>query len=121
VEGDRLRHKEGQRTDLEGIPDRMQRDSSMPRRTFFDQLKDQFKVVRDKKQALLDEAVSLKDSTEWRQTADRLKHLQQQWKEAGSAGPSATRTGCGTSSARPAMDSSKRARPPLKSWMRNKP
>lgn len=57
------------------------------KKAFFDQLKDQFKVVRDKKQALLDEAVSLKDSTEWRQTADRLKHLQQQWKEAGSAGP----------------------------------
>jgi len=57
------------------------------KKDFFDQLKDQFKAVRDKKQALLDEAVKLKDSTEWRNTADRLKHLQQQWKEAGSAGP----------------------------------
>ena len=54
---------------------------------FFDKMKDQFKEVRDKKQALLDEAIKLKDSTEWRNTADRLKHLQQQWKEAGSAGP----------------------------------
>jgi len=53
----------------------------------FDKLKDQYKEVREKKQALLDEALKLKDSTEWRQTADKLKHLQQQWKDAGSAGP----------------------------------
>ncbi|MBL7938193.1 MAG: DUF349 domain-containing protein [Flavobacteriales bacterium] len=57
------------------------------KKAFFDKLKDQFKEVRDRKQALLDEAVKLKDSTEWRNTADRLKQLQQQWKEAGSAGP----------------------------------
>lgn len=53
----------------------------------FDKLKDQYKEVREKKLALLEEALKLKDSTEWRQTADKLKHLQQQWKEAGSAGP----------------------------------
>lgn len=57
------------------------------KREWFDKLKDQYKTVRDKKQALLNEAISLKDSTEWRRTADRLKALQQQWKEAGSAGP----------------------------------
>lgn len=57
------------------------------KKAHFDKLKDQFKGVRDKKNALLEEALKLKDSTEWRQTADKLKHLQQQWKEAGSAGP----------------------------------
>lgn len=57
------------------------------KKEYFDKLKDQFKEVRDKKQALLNEAISLKDSTEWRQTAERLKALQQSWKEAGSAGP----------------------------------
>lgn len=57
------------------------------KRNWFDQLRDQFKAAREKKQALLAEAVALKDSTEWRRTADRLKALQQQWKEAGSAGP----------------------------------
>jgi chromosome segregation ATPase len=36
---------------------------------------------------LLQEALKLKDSTDWRLTADKLKTLQQQWKEAGSAGP----------------------------------
>lgn len=49
-------------------------------------LKDQYKAVRDKKEALIAEAQALKDSTAWRQTADKLKALQQQWKEAGSAG-----------------------------------
>jgi hypothetical protein len=53
----------------------------------FDSLKDQFRAARERKQALLDEALVLKESREWKRTADRLKQLQQQWKEAGSAGP----------------------------------
>ncbi len=53
----------------------------------FNKLKDQFREVREKKQALLEEAVALKDSTEWRQAAEKYKDLQQRWKEAGSAGP----------------------------------
>ncbi|MCB9179296.1 MAG: DUF349 domain-containing protein [Flavobacteriales bacterium] len=57
------------------------------KKAHFDKLKDQYKDVRDRKQALVEAALQLKDSTEWRQTADKLKHLQQQWKEAGSAGP----------------------------------
>lgn len=52
----------------------------------FAAVKDQFKAVREKKEALIAEAMALKDSTAWRQTADKLKALQQQWKEAGSAG-----------------------------------
>lgn len=39
-----------------------------------------------KKQALIEEAQSLRDSSEWKKTADRLKDLQKQWKEAGFAG-----------------------------------
>ena len=54
---------------------------------YFTTLKDQFKEVRDRKEALIAEAVALKDSTEWRNTADKLKQLQARWKEAGSAGP----------------------------------
>lgn len=57
------------------------------KKTYFDSLKDQFRAAREKKQALLEEAASLKESKEWKRTADRLKVLQQQWKEAGSAGP----------------------------------
>lgn len=55
--------------------------------TFFTEMKSQFKGAFDKKQALLQQAIQLKDSTDWRQTADKLKALQAQWKEAGSAGP----------------------------------
>lgn len=54
---------------------------------YFTSLKDQFKAVREKKEALLTQALALKDSTEWRNTAEKLKQLQAQWKEAGSAGP----------------------------------
>lgn len=57
------------------------------KKAYFDSLKDQFRAAREKKQALLEEAVSLKESKEWKRTADRLKVLQQQWKDAGSAGP----------------------------------
>ena len=55
--------------------------------TYFTALKDQFKGARDKKQYLVDQALGLKGSTEWKSTAEKLKLLQAQWKEAGSAGP----------------------------------
>ncbi len=55
--------------------------------TYFTTLKDQFKEVRDRKEALIAEAVALKESTEWRNTADKLKQLQARWKDAGNAGP----------------------------------
>ncbi|MFN3875195.1 MAG: DUF349 domain-containing protein, partial [Flavobacteriales bacterium] len=54
---------------------------------WFDALRDRHKAARDRKTALLHEAIALKDSTDWRKTAERLKALQQQWKETGSAGP----------------------------------
>ena len=57
------------------------------KKAYFDALKDQFREARERKQALLEEALTLKDSQEWKRTAERLKALQQQWKEAGSAGP----------------------------------
>lgn len=49
-------------------------------------IKDKFKAVRVKKEALIAQALELKESTAWKQTADKLKQLQQQWKESGSAG-----------------------------------
>ena len=57
------------------------------KKEFYNKLKDQYKGVLDQKKALLEQALALKDSTEWKQTADKLKQLQQQWKESGSAGP----------------------------------
>lgn len=49
-------------------------------------IKAQFKAARDKKESLIGQAEKLKASTAWRQTADKLKDLQRQWKEVGSAG-----------------------------------
>jgi hypothetical protein len=54
--------------------------------TFYAALKDQFKGVREAKERLIAEALSLKDSTAWKQTAERLKQLQSEWKAVGSAG-----------------------------------
>jgi hypothetical protein len=54
--------------------------------SYYAALKDQFKGVRETKERLIAEALSLKDSTAWRQTAERLKQLQAEWRSAGSAG-----------------------------------
>ncbi|MCW5900778.1 MAG: DUF349 domain-containing protein [Flavobacteriales bacterium] len=53
----------------------------------FNAMKEKFREAREMKMALVEEAQALKDSTEWRQAADKFKALQQRWKEAGSAGP----------------------------------
>ncbi len=57
------------------------------KKVHFDALREQYREARDKKTALVQQAVALKESTEWRKTAELLKDLQKQWKEAGSAGP----------------------------------
>ncbi len=43
--------------------------------------------VRDRKKAIAEEAAGLADSTDWKQTADKLMALQKEWKDLGSAGP----------------------------------
>ena len=43
--------------------------------------------VRDRKQAIAEEAAGLADSKDWKKTADVLMALQKEWKELGSAGP----------------------------------
>ncbi len=50
---------------------------------FYDQLKSLGKANREKKEALIAKAESLKDSTDWRATTDELIVLQKQWKEVG--------------------------------------
>ena len=57
------------------------------KKEFYNKLKDQYKGALDNKKALLDQAIALKESTDWRQTADKLKQLQQQWRDSASAGP----------------------------------
>lgn len=43
--------------------------------------------VRERKQAIAEEAAKLAESTAWKQTADQLMALQKEWKDLGSAGP----------------------------------
>ena len=43
--------------------------------------------VKERKQAIADEAVALADSQDWKVTSDKLIALQKEWKELGSAGP----------------------------------
>lgn len=50
---------------------------------YFRQLKDAFKENVEKKRALVERAVALKDSTEWKKTADKLIALQAEWKTVG--------------------------------------
>ena len=57
---------------------------------FFNAKSDYYKNIRtsleenlQKKKALLERAVALKDSVEWNKTADELTELQKQWKEIG--------------------------------------
>lgn len=50
---------------------------------FFGQLKDEMTVNLEKKTALCEQAEALKDSTEWKETAEKLAALQKAWKEIG--------------------------------------
>jgi hypothetical protein len=43
--------------------------------------------VANKKKALIEKAVAISTSQDWKSTADELKKLQRQWQELGSAGP----------------------------------
>ena len=53
------------------------------KREFYVQFKDNMNANMEKKMAIIEEAESLKDSTEWKKTTDRLINLQNQWKEIG--------------------------------------
>lgn len=50
---------------------------------YFKELKDKYKENIEKKRALVEKAVTLKDSTEWRSTSDKLVALQKEWKTVG--------------------------------------
>ncbi len=50
---------------------------------FFKQVKTDMTANLEKKTALCEQAESLKDSTDWKETADKLAELQKQWREIG--------------------------------------
>ncbi|MBR1509783.1 MAG: DUF349 domain-containing protein [Bacteroidales bacterium] len=53
------------------------------KRASFSEFKDSMNANLEKKMAIIEEAESLKDSTDWKATGDRLIELQRQWKEIG--------------------------------------
>lgn len=50
---------------------------------FFKNMKQQFAENADKKRALIEQAKTLQDSTEWKSTSDKLIALQKEWKTIG--------------------------------------
>lgn len=56
------------------------------KKEFFGTIQKEFSKIAEGKQKLIDQAKSLKDSTDWKNTADKLVQLQRQWKTAGHAG-----------------------------------
>lgn len=50
---------------------------------FFKAMKEEMSVNLDKKRALCEKAEALKDSTDWKATADELSKLQKEWKNIG--------------------------------------
>ena len=53
------------------------------KRASFTEFKDSMNANLEKKMAIVAEAESLKDSTDWKATSERLVELQRQWKEIG--------------------------------------
>lgn len=53
------------------------------KKEYFTELKERFQENIDKKEALVKAAQELQDSTEWKQTADKLIQLQKEWKTIG--------------------------------------
>ena len=53
------------------------------KRAYFTEMKGSLNANLEKKQALIAQAEAMKDSTEWKKTADQYVALQKQWKEIG--------------------------------------
>ncbi len=56
---------------------------NLTKNEFYKTLKTKHQENLDKKRALLAKAEELKDSTEWRETANKLKRIQEDWKKIG--------------------------------------
>ncbi|GGH72518.1 hypothetical protein GCM10011318_16540 [Phaeocystidibacter marisrubri] len=61
------------------------RNFNKTKNNFYKELKREQRENLDKKKALLDRAIELKDSTDWREAANELKALQRKWKTIGFA------------------------------------
>ncbi len=56
------------------------------KKKFFDSLRTEFDAVADAKQKLIDQALQIKDSTDWKGAGEQLIQLQKKWKNLGNAG-----------------------------------
>ena len=56
------------------------------KKVFYDAFKGEQNLLADKKQKLVDKAIELKSSTDWKTTGDHLRRLQGDWKNIGHAG-----------------------------------
>lgn len=56
------------------------------KKAFFGEAREGFKENKEKKEKLIERAEVLKDSTDWKETTEALKRLQNDWKRIGSAG-----------------------------------
>jgi hypothetical protein len=56
------------------------------KKEFYGVVNDTFDAIATKKKVLIEKAVALKDSNDWKNTAIALKNLQQKWKELGHSG-----------------------------------
>lgn len=56
------------------------------KKDFFSEIQKEFDKIAEKKKELIAKASELKDSTDWKNTANQLVNLQKQWKSLGSSG-----------------------------------
>ncbi len=56
------------------------------KKEFFGEIQKEFDKIAEKKKALIEKATELKDSTDWKNTANQLVNLQKQWKALGNSG-----------------------------------
>lgn len=57
------------------------------KKEFFGEAKETFNEHKEAKEKLIARAEALKDSDDWKETTERFKKLQNEWKRVGSAGP----------------------------------
>lgn len=56
------------------------------KKAFFGTIQEKFTKIGDQKQALVDQVIALKGSTDWKATGEKIVALQKQWKTIGHAG-----------------------------------
>lgn len=57
------------------------------KKSFYGERNDQFSAIKNQKEDLIKLAEELKNSTDWKDTTNKILNLQKKWKELGSAGP----------------------------------